>query len=232
MIKKTGYSWSCELKVRILDLSKWGDEDSYFTVEISGDEFVSKLALCKVKPNSMPRKTEMYLGYRMYGFVNYQLSGTIHAGIQFGHAVVDYGQMVKGLPSIEQVYDKWANNDKTFIILSGGTTNDREDYYGGLQAKRDLLDINAILFSEFREPDLNDSLTAVVFLADERVYDKELYPDFIEEKAPYSRRTKESKKEEIQRDERNDINYQKWVEKIGGVKNAILRELLKNQRMA
>ena len=27
----------------------------------------------------------------MYGLVAYQLSGTIHAGIQYGHAVVEYG---------------------------------------------------------------------------------------------------------------------------------------------
>jgi hypothetical protein len=49
------------------------------------------------------------------------------------------------------------------------------------------------------------------------VYDKELYLDFIEKRHLILDIAK-SKKEEIQRDDNNDINYQKWVEKIGGVK--------------
>mgnify|MGYP000939177001 CR=1 FL=1 len=64
------------------------------------------------------------LELRMYGLVNYQLTG-IQKGIQFGHAVVKYGQMMKKSDYYDQskVYDKWANEYQTFIILNGGTTN-------------------------------------------------------------------------------------------------------------
>ena len=72
-------------------------------------------------------------------------------------------------------------------------------------------------------PDLGDQLTAVVFLVDERVFNRELYPDFQEEKLPYGVR-KPSKKVETELEERNEANYQKWLEKVGGPTNAFLRE--------
>jgi hypothetical protein len=93
------------------------------------------------------------------------------------------------------------------------------------------LNENNVLTSEFYEPDLGDQLTAVVFLVDERVFNRELYPDFQEEKLPYGTR-KPSKKVEIELEERNEANYQKWVEKIGGSKNVFLREFLKPLRLA
>jgi hypothetical protein len=62
------------------------------------------------------------LELRMYGLVNYQLSG-IQQGIQFGHAVVEYGLN----HFVEKNYQDWANNHKTFIILNGGTTNNSID---------------------------------------------------------------------------------------------------------
>ena len=37
-----------------------------------------------------------------------------------------------------------------------------------------------IKYAEFYEPDLGDQLTALCFLLDERVYDRELYPDYDE----------------------------------------------------
>ena len=73
------------------------------------------------------------LELRMYGMVNYQLTG-IQMGIQFLHAVSDYGQLVKKLKGEElKKYDDWADNWKTVILLNGGTTNNRivdEVYFG------------------------------------------------------------------------------------------------------
>jgi hypothetical protein len=205
-------------------------EESYFTEKITSEEFLRRIALCKVKPNSTPRKTEMYLEYRMYGLVPYNLS-PIQQAIQFGHAVVEYQQKYKGLTNIEKIYDKWAQKDKTFIILNGGTTNNNPDKLGTLnQHLRTLVD-NGVGISVFSEPDLGDQLTAVVFLVDERVFNRELYPEFQEEKLPYGVR-KPSKKAEIELEERNEANYQKWVQKIGGPKNAFLREFLKPLRLA
>jgi hypothetical protein len=75
-----------------------------------------------------------------------------------------------------------------------------------------------VLVAEFREPDLNDTLTAVVFLVDERVFKKDLYPNF-EVDINVS-------------DSTNEKQYQQWVEKIGGEKNVFLRNYLTNFKLA
>jgi hypothetical protein len=234
---KTPYQWCLELNIRVLDLNEWplewygSKEKHYFMFPtMPKDEFLEALSQCKVKANSMPRKTEMYLEYRMYGLVPYNLS-PIQQGIQFGHAVVEYQQTVKGLSNLEKIYDKWAKQDKTFIILNGGTTNNTIDRLGTLNQHLRTLTDNGIGTAVFHEPDLGDQLTAVVFLVDERVFNREMYPDFQEEKLPYGVR-KPSKKALTDLEERNEANYQKWVEKIGGPKNAFLREFLKPLRLA
>lgn len=234
---KTPYQWCLELNIRVLDLNEWplewfgSKEKHYFMFPtMPKGEFLEALSECKVKANSMPRKTEMYLEYRMYGLVPYNLS-PIQQGIQFGHAVVEYQQNVKGLSNLEKIYDKWAKQDKTFIILNGGTTNNTQDKLGTLNQHLRMLTDNGVATAVFHEPDLGDQLTAVVFLVDERVFNRELYPEFQEEKLPYGVR-KPSKKALTDLEERNEANYQKWVEKIGGTKNAFLREFLKPLRLA
>lgn len=236
-ILKTGYEWCLEANIRLLKLSDWDTdsnehpfyEQSYYEEKIDAETFKVRISNCKVKPNSQPRKTEKYLEYRMYGLVNYQLSGSIHAGIQYGHGVIEYSQKVFGNDKI--LYDKWASKDKTFIILNGGTTNDSKEYYGSMQKNRDLLIINNVLISEFREPDLNNSLTAVCFLVDERVWNREIYKDFEPETLAYSRK-KRTEKEMLIIDEKNKNNYLAWEEKIGGSKNVFLRNFLKNLKLA
>ena len=232
---KTGYEWCLSSNMRILDIMSWSTdkmsrEDSYHEEKITSEDFLNRIARCKVKPNSTPRKSDMYLEYRMYGIVPYNLS-PIQQGIQFGHAVVEYGQNVRNLQPHEAIYNKWAAKDKTFIILNGGTTNINPEKFGTLNQNLAGLYFNGVLTSEFYEPDLGDQLTAVVFLVDERVFNRTLYPDFQEEKLPYGVR-KPSKKAETELEERNEANYQKWVEKIGGPKNAFLREFLKPLRLA
>jgi hypothetical protein len=75
------------------------------------------------------------LELRMYGLVPYNIS-PIQQGIQFGHAVVEYSQKIQSFKSgilsktetyrnISNQYDEWADNWKTFIILNGGTTNNK-----------------------------------------------------------------------------------------------------------
>lgn len=115
--------------------------------------------------------------YRMYGLVPYNIS-PIQQGIQFGHAVVEYGLEFGNTPE----YQQWAKEDKTFIILNGGTTNTRYDennnHVGSLNNHRQLLSDENVQFSSFFEPDLGDQLTAVVFLVDDRVFDKVAWPDY------------------------------------------------------
>lgn len=116
--------------------------------------------------------------YRMYGLVPYNLSD-IQKGIQFGHAVVEYGLNHNATPE----YQNWANNHKTFIILNGGTTNkrvtdDTGEFIGSLNNyQRELSDM-FITTANFHEPDLGDQLTAVVFIVDERVWNEEKFPGY------------------------------------------------------
>ena len=232
---KTGYDWCLDANMRIIDLSSWDTDwafytDSYYEEKIDVQEFYRRIELCRLKTNSMPRKTEMYLEYRMYGLVPYNLS-PIQQGIQFGHAVVDYGRTVEGLKPHEDIYKKYADKDKTFIILNGGTTNNNPERLGTLNTHMNTMREVGVLLQEFHEPDLNDALTAFVFLVDERVWNRELYEDFVPEVLPYSRH-KPSEKALSQLEERNNINYKHWVDKIGGETNAFLRKYLRNLKLA
>lgn len=51
------------------------------------------------------------------------------------------------------------------------------EFIGTLNNHMHTLHNNGIKIAYFKEPDLGDQLTAVVFLVDERVWDKEKYPD-------------------------------------------------------
>lgn len=219
---KTGYEWCYNEKIIPLDYSKWESNysfylDSFYYEKISYSEFYNRIKKCDIVSGRI-KKHDLYLEYRMYGLVAYQLSGTIHAGIQFGHAVVEYGQLVIGIPKFDKIYSKFANKDKTFIILNGGTTNENPERFGTLQQHSKTLRDNGVLIAEFREPDLNDTLTAIVFLVDERVFKRDLYPDFIvDETASF---------------EESEKQYIDWLEKIGGESNLFLRTFLPNFKLA
>lgn len=125
------------------------------------------------------------LEYRMYGLVPYNLS-PIQQGIQFGHAVVEYG-LIGGAE-----YENWARNHKTFIILNGGTTNNNPDKFGSLNKHLETLKNLGVKVATFTEPDLGDQLTAIVFLVDERVYNSEKYPDFSTLLSTFSKNAQKS----------------------------------------
>ena len=188
------------------------------------------------------------LELRMYGIVPYNIS-PIQQAIQFGHAVVEYGQKVKG-HNFQQdsiIYNDWANNWKTFIILNGGTTNHKTSLEDGLpfgSLNNHLLTLidNGVNFASFNEPDLGDQLTAVVFIVDERVFNKKKYPEF-------SDWLMYSKYADLIRTELTDIYsivekikkstnkqdkkiYQEWIDFVGGEKNVFLRDFLENFRLA
>lgn len=117
--------------------------------------------------------------YRMYGLVPYNLS-PIQQGIQFGHGVVEYAQDNFNDP----VYQHWASKYKTFMILNGGTSNHSENryekdvpYVGTMEMHLKALQDAGVKIGVFYEPDLNDMLSAIVFLVEERAFDKETYPE-------------------------------------------------------
>jgi hypothetical protein len=188
------------------------------------------------------------LELRMYGLVPYNIS-PIQQAIQFGHAVVEYGQKMKKLPfndiEVTKKYDDWADNWKTFIILNGGTTNHKTSLEDGLpfgSLNNHLLTLidNDIDFAQFNEPDLGDQLTAVVFIVDERVFNRKKYPDFEDwvienygdlitgggNSYQVAQRIKESKSKEDKK------VYKEWIDLVGGDKNVFLRDFLKNFRLA
>ena len=162
--------WCLEANIRLLKLSDWDTtnneypfyEEAYYEEKIDAETFKARIQNCKIKPNSQPRKTDLYLEYRMYGLVPYNIS-PIQQAIQFGHAVVEYGQLVKGISQAETIYNKWANKDKTFIILNGGTTNKSNAYVGSLNTHLENFKNAGISVASFYEPDLGDQLTAFVF---------------------------------------------------------------------
>jgi hypothetical protein len=157
------------------------------------------------------------LELRMYGLVPYNIS-PIQQGIQFGHAVVEYGRMCEGMKDHEAYYKNWADNWKTFIILNGGTTNTKTSLEDGIpfgSLNKHMLTLGLdikIPFATFYEPDLGDQLTAIVFIVDERVFNKTKYPD------PQPLATEE---EQLL-----------FMESIGGERNYKLREFLKQFRLA
>ena len=191
------------------------------------------------------------LELRMYGIVPYNIS-PIQQAIQFGHAVVEYGQNVKLLDVINNIelkkYNDWADSWKTLIILNGGTSNHSinryhqtdEPFIGTMESNLITLEQNGVEIATFYEPDLNDMLSAVVFIVDERVFNKKKYPDFEDwvienygglingngSSYQIARRIKESNSKEDQK------IYQSWVKIIGGEKNVFLRDFLKNFRLA
>lgn len=205
------------------------------------------------------------LELRMYGLVPYNIS-EIQKGIQYGHAVVEYGQMVKTkskmpdymqddynqISNLMRTYDDWANNWKTFIILNGGTSNHStnryhstdEEFIGTMETNLLSLKEAGVITAEFYEPDLNDMLSGIVFIVDERVFNKEDYPDFedwvIEKYGDLLTVNPSNGKNAYQlarmikdSDSARDRKvYKEWVEFVGGEKNAFLKDFLKNFRLA
>ena len=96
---------------------------------------------------------------RMYFFVPRQLNG-LAAGIQAGHAAVDY-MATYPMDQNPEVME-WLK-EPTFIILNGGTLAD-------LALREEELVEMGVRFATFEEPDLNDSLAAIAFLVPESVY--------------------------------------------------------------
>jgi hypothetical protein len=87
-------------------------------------------------------------------------------------------------------------------------------------------------------------MTAICFLADDRVWDKEQYPDFID--YIINIKMRDDAKESIPLEnyfalkikELDELKkmfpeyYKEWVEFIGGEKNVFLRELISDKKLA
>ena len=186
------------------------------------------------------------LELRMYGLTNYQLTG-IQKGIQFLHGVVEYSQMVNRIGGETlSIYNDWANDHKTVILLNGGTTNYRTKDdgfpFGSLNQHVIKLDENKVDFATFNEPDLGDQLTSVVFIVDERVFNRKKYPDFedwiMENYGELVRTDYYTSSYMLAQQIKNSDSkadkkvYEEWIKIVGGEKNVFLRDFLKNFELA
>jgi hypothetical protein len=102
---------------------------------------------------------------RMYFFTIYQLSG-IQAGIQCGHAALEYAHKYKDDPQ----FIDFIEDHKTWVILNGGTTNRNLGELGSLNLIALEFKEREIKFASFHEPDLENALTSICFLVDSRVF--------------------------------------------------------------
>ncbi len=106
----------------------------------------------------MDNKVNKNNGWRMYFFVLYNISGR-QQGIQAGHAALEYARTFGDTPE----YQDFIKNHKTWIVLSGGGSND-------ILQREIELEEHGIKFESFQEPDLNDSVSAIAFLVPEEIY--------------------------------------------------------------
>lgn len=237
----TMYEWCLLYNIRPnirLNLEDFIDDD-FMTREVTTKEFLEFYDNKRnYKKDSTPRKPIKYLELRMYRLVPYNISD-IQKGIQIDHAKDDY-------------YNQYFHDEECFlfrtqwfttIALNGGTSNEghmvkqgfKETFYvGTMQKHLEALKDNLVKVGVFYEPDLNSMLTAINFIVDERVFLRDLYPDFkasptpclddlseVESEAVIAKHFKDSEKQ-----------YASWLDKIGGPKNAFLRTFLKDKKLA
>lgn len=149
--------------------------------------------------------------YRMYSFVLRQLN-PIQKGVQTAHAVIEYSTAYHKTKE----YQKWCNIDKTLIILDGGT-------YPEMMELLETLENYGIKHEYFEEEDLNNLVTAITVIADERVWDCKKYLDYdLISKTQIT----------ISSNEDDCMTYDEWVKFIGGESNVKLRELIFSKRLA
>lgn len=157
--------------------------------------------------------------YRMYSIVMYNLS-SMQKGVQTAHACMDYMSKFSDDKDVKQ----YVNEDKTLIILDGGTSQDIFDI-------QKLLKENSIKHSYFIEPDLNNAMSAVCFLADDRVWDKKTFLPYNEWRV-INNYPIEMLMTFPPQEKENPEAYAKWVEYMGGNQNVFLRELVQYKPLA
>lgn len=176
---------------------------------------------------------ENNLEKRMYFLVPYNIS-PIQQAIQAGHAALEYAQ--KYGDDLE--YIDFIENWKTWIILNGGTTNCKYDY--GCEIPNGTLDQDRlrlfarngrIKYSVFHEPDLNDALSAICLVVDERVFNRKDYPDFDQWLMQKVDSQEYSEENPIYKPLDKDVEYETFKTEVGE-DIAFLKELLNTKRLA
>jgi hypothetical protein len=157
------------------------------------------------------------LKQRMYSLVLYNMS-PIQQGIQTAHSIVEYAQSY--FNTIE--YQRWAQVDKTVIVLNGGSSIKLKEYFDY------LVDNQIVNLAFFKEPDLYNGVTSICFLADERIWDRETYPDRL----PPLEGTDIGGGVMMMPAIHRSFDLEGFKESIGGEKNFLLKEFLSKLRLA
>jgi hypothetical protein len=162
----------------------------------------------------------------------------IQKGIQCYHAGMEYALRYFN----DEDFQEWLNNEKTVILLNGGTSSSRRYYEGTMEKHYDYLAYELkIKCAVFSEPDLNYCMSAIAFLVPETVYDKETYPDFEISTPEYKFKGSDfseflEKNIDFQKGlkvrEYVKIQYNNWIDLIGGESNRRLRVFLQQFRLA
>jgi len=148
--------------------------------------------------------------YRMYCLSERHLSG-IQKTIQATHAIVEYSLAYGDSPE----YKKWASEDKTIIVLDGGI-------YTDMLMVVDFLNEKHMNFATFKEPDMGWMMTSIALLVDERIWDASKYGRSY---AHYQLMCQDDC-------ELPKLNYDEWVDWIGGKSNEFLKSLLFSLKLA
>lgn len=247
-IYKTPYERCLERNIRVIGLENLPNRELEFYTEMyendkDVDYFIDSLPLYNgitIKQGKLHLKSEKYLELRMYTLVPYNLLG-IQMGIQHEHAVVQHflNNVHCPHPDSRRV-ERWAKEWKTSILLNGGTSNEghwveqgfgKVWYVGSMQKHLEKIAATGIKYSTFYEPDLNSMLTGISFILDERVFNKKLYPDYVE--LPFDPETDGVDEFTIRNwEDNNAIHYAKWVEKMGGETNVAMRKIISPLQLA
>lgn len=166
--------------------------------------------------------------YKMYSIVLRQLDG-INNGVQTAHGVCEYVRKHWKDKDLQQ----WLNEDKTLVVLNGGTVNDMNE----IKAK---FDQEGIKYETFEEEDLANLTTSICLLADERVWDRKEYgsvEDYVKLLAYNLAKEVKCENQELSDAEKqlkeeidNEIDRQYEVF-VGGRMNVVKKEVLNNLRL-
>lgn len=198
------------------------------SAELENDELV-----LRVKTSELVDISNVDRSYRMYCLVLRQLS-PIQKGVQSAHSIVEYAD--KYCNTVE--YETWSRVNKTIIMLDGGVVGELNDIIQQLEE-------HDVKYAIFEEEDLDNIVTSISILVDEKVFDGIKYPDFdVWRNRKYPNRgvflTNNivsdmilGKSFDPTYDPMYDKHHNEWLnEVIGGEKNEFLRNLLKYKRLA
>jgi hypothetical protein len=163
------------------------------------------------------------LEYRGYGLLPYNIK-EVQAGIQYSHSIIEY--VLEFFHT--KAFQLWGKKHKTAILLDGGTSchtpqhYSNTEYVGTMEKHYKYLKEIGVDFSTFYEPDMNNMLSGIFLIADERIFNFKKYPDYG---TFYVETTDTIEKEQWWKPKMTPP--QEWIDALGGDNVYKLREFLR-----